>query len=212
MSGPTVILEGLMTTLPSLDAPPEAANLAPMGPIVDETLSTFVLRPFTGSTTYKNLKATGQGVFHVTDDALLLARAAVGTVRAGVDEPIQPACHVQGVVLTNACRYYELKVREMDDRQERTRVVMDAVATGRLRDFFGFNRARHAVLEAAILATRLHLTGTAPVLAELEKLRVIVGKTGGAKELLAMEELTRYVRRWREGAPGSGRPDNPERR
>ena len=34
-------------------------------------------------------------------------------------------------------------------------IVADVVDSGRLRDFFGFNRAKHAVIEAAILATRI---------------------------------------------------------
>ena len=51
-----------------------------------------------------------------------------------------------------------------------------------MRDFFGFNRAKHAVVEAAILATRLHLLPLAEVAAEFTKLRVIVGKTGGPDE------------------------------
>ena len=51
-----------------------------MGPIVDETMQTLVLRPFQTSTTYRNLKQTGCGVFHVTDDVLLLAQAAIGAL------------------------------------------------------------------------------------------------------------------------------------
>ena len=47
-----------------------------------------------------------------------------------------------------------LQVRSLDDRNEPAEIVCEVVDRGRLRDFFGFNRAKHAVLEAAILATR----------------------------------------------------------
>lgn len=195
------ILEGVLTTVspePAGAALSERVNIAPMGPIVDAACSRLVLRPFKTSTTYQNLKATGEGVFHVTDDALLIARAAVGRVRPGDDgAATRPAEHVTGLVMTDACRYHEIKVRELDDLDDRTTIVADVVHTGRLRDFFGFNRARHAVLEAAILATRLHLTGREPVAAELDKLRVLVEKTGGPREHQAMDELTRYVQSWR---------------
>ena len=77
------ILEGILTTLPRADARPEDAHIAPMGPIVDSSMSSFVLRPFRTSTTYQNLRETGEGVFHVTDDILLVARAAMGRVRPG---------------------------------------------------------------------------------------------------------------------------------
>lgn len=188
------IVEGLMTTL---DAD-GVLNIAPMGPMVDETFTQFTLRPFTSSTTYKNLKATGQGVFHVTDDALLIARGAMGKlVRRNADDghpiPTRRAGKVDGVVLTGACRYHELVVEHLDDTQERTVIQAKAVHRESLRDFFGFCRAKHAVIEAAILATRLHLTGTTLVLQEYERLAVMVHKTGGAAEHQAIQELTEYV-------------------
>lgn len=184
------ILEGVMT---SLDAAGNV-NIAPMGPIVDDAMKTLILRPFTSSTTYKNLKANGECVFHVTDDALLIARAAIGKVQA----PTQPAKHVNGVVLTGACRYYECKVTQLDDSEQRTRIVAEVVASGRLRDFFGFNRAKHAVVEAAILATRLHLTGREPVLEEIDRLQTMVEKTGGDEEHEAMRLLRDYASAWRD--------------
>src|SRR6478752_5534400 len=69
-----MILEGIVT---SLDAG-GALNVAPMGPIVDESMSRLRLRPYQSSRTYRNLKATGCGVLHVVDDVLLIARAAIG--------------------------------------------------------------------------------------------------------------------------------------
>ncbi len=180
-----VILEGVMTTL----APGGAINIAPMGPMVDDDMTALTLRPFKTSTTYQNLKANGQGVFHVTDDVLLIAQAAIGEANA----PTRPADHVNGVVLTGACRYYEFEVDEMADRDERTTICARVVHHGRLRDFFGFNRAKHAVLEAAILATRLHLTGAAPVMEEMDRLQVMVENTGGPAEHEAMRLLRAYV-------------------
>ncbi|MEX0777286.1 MAG: DUF447 domain-containing protein [Phycisphaeraceae bacterium] len=189
------VIEGLMTTLDE----PGRVNLAPMGPIVDANWQRFVLRPFKTAVTYRNLKATGQGVFHVTDDVLLIARAAIGQVDVGDGVPTQAAQHVRGVVLGGACRYYELAVTELDDRQERTTITMQAVHAERLRDYLGLNRAKHAVIEAAILATRLHLTGAAPVLAEYEKLQTLVDKTGAAAEHEAMAMLRKLVNQWTGG-------------
>lgn len=195
------ILEGVMTTLRPPEgettsvapADPTRLNIAPMGPVVNPEFTRFILRPFKTSTTYKNLKATGEGVFHVTDDALLIARAAVRAVTPADGLAFIPAKTVRGLILASACRYYELKVAELDDKEERTTIVAKAVRSESLRDFLGFNRARHAVLEAAILATRLKLTGSASVLAEYAKLQVIVDKTGAEAEHQAMNELTRFV-------------------
>ena len=81
--GPVMILEGIVTTL----GPEGLLNVAPMGPQVDDAMRRFVLRPYRTSTTYRNLKARGEGVLHVTDDVLLLARSAVGPVGGGRHSP-----------------------------------------------------------------------------------------------------------------------------
>ena len=103
-----MILEGLVTTV-SGDG---LVNLAPMGPIVDQDMSTLILRPFQTSTTFANLMEHPEGVFHVTDDVLLLARAAIGTV-----DPLPemfPAEDVAGQVVAGACRWYEFRIEDAD--------------------------------------------------------------------------------------------------
>jgi len=183
-----MILEGIVTSLGEHDE----LNVAPMGPIVDETFAMLILRPFRTSQTYQNLKVRPYGVFHVVDDVLLLARAAIG------DLPETPASfcaeRVAGRVLSSACRWYEFVVARCDDSHERSELRARVVHSGRLRDFFGFNRAKHAVLEGAILATRLHLISPAEMQGEFERLRMIVEKTAGPQEREAFALLERYVR------------------
>ena len=182
-----MILEGIVTTV----SPEDAVNIAPMGPHVGAMLDRFVLRPFRTAQTYRNLKARGEGVLHVIDDVLLLAKAALGPV-----EPLPamfPAMTVRGFVLEDCCRYYEFRVASLDDHEERTRIEAEVLQSGRLRDFFGFNRAKHAVLEAAILATRTHLLPLDEIEAEYRKLAVLVSKTGGQQEQQAFALLRDYV-------------------
>jgi hypothetical protein len=183
-----MILEGLVTTLNAYGA----ANISPMGPMVDERFDRIMLRPYLTSTTYANLKRTGAGVLHVTDDVLLLAQAAVGQP----DPPpaLLPAKAIEGVILADACRWYAFHVVSIDDRQPRVEIAADVVDRGTLREFFGFNRAKHAVVEAAILATRIALLPRAEIEAELDRLAVPVQKTGGSRELQAFEFLRNYVR------------------
>jgi uncharacterized protein len=189
-----VILEGIVTTVDDSGA----MHLAPMGPRVDGTMKRFMLRPFQTSQTYRNLAAHGEGVLHVTDDVLLLARAALGPV-----EPLpahEPAALVRGFVLTGACRYYEFRVGSIDDRDERVRIEAEVVHTGRLRDFFGFNRAKHAVVEAAILATRTAFLPLDEIDAEFRKLAVVIDKTGGEQEHRAFTLLCEHLERVRRSS------------
>ena len=183
-----MILEGIVTTIDAYGA----VNISPMGPRVDGSMSQLVLRPYQSSKTYQNLKRKGEGVFHVTDDVLLLAQAAVG-------EPDPPpllsrAEVVDGWIIDDACRWYEFRVTSLDDSAERTEIVAEVVTQGQQREFFGFNRAKHAVLEAAILATRLEFLPREEILREFERLAVIVEKTAGEQERAAMEFLDRHVR------------------
>ncbi len=189
-----MILEGIVTTC----AAGGAVHIAPMGPLLSGfdaagSLDRFVLRPFRTAQTYANLRAHGEGVLHVTDDVLLLAQAAIGAIDPL--PPLRPAQQVRGWVLTDACRYYEFRIQTVDDREERTRLEAEVVGSGHQRDFFGFNRGKHAVLEAAILATRLHLLPRSDVLAEFRRLAPLVEKTGGPAERQAFELLERFVSR-----------------
>jgi len=199
-----MILEGIVTTLDRAGT----LNIAPMGPKVDPAMRRFVLRPFQTSTTYRNLKAQGEGVLHVTDDVLLLAQTAVGRP---VDPMTRPAEVVRGRVLVDACRYYEFRVVELDDREPRTTLVVEVVAQGRQRDFFGWNRGKHAVLEAAILATRTSLLPLEEIQAEFRKLAPLVEKTGGADEHTAFTLLNDYVNAVGVAASREGGLDSDDR-
>ncbi len=183
-----MILEALVTTTDADGSP----HLAPMGPCVSADFSRFTLRPFPTSHTYQNLLRHPEGVLHVTDDALLLAKAAIGVV--GEMPPTHPAERVRGFVLVDSCRHFEFVVKAVDTSGERVSIELEVVHTGRTRDFFGFNRAKHAVVEAAILATRLHILPLGEVAVEFAKLRVIVGKTGGPAEHAAMDLLEAKLR------------------
>jgi hypothetical protein len=101
---------------------------------------------------------------------------------------------VKGFIVEDSCRHFEFVVRSVEDSGERVNIETEVVSVGRTRDFFGFNRAKHAVIEASILATRLHLLPVAEVVAEFRKLRVIVGKTGGKAEHEAMDLLESKLR------------------
>jgi len=187
-----VILEGIVTTV----SPSGEVNIAPMGPRVDADMRRFLLRPFPTSQTYYNLKSHGEGVLHVTDDVLLLARAALGPVEP--PPPLVRATMVRGFVLSGACRIYEFRVRSMDESEPRVRIEAEVVHSGRLRDFFGFNRAKHAVVEAAILATRTDFLPIDEIEAEYRKFAAVVDKTGGEQEHEAFAFLRRHVERVRQ--------------
>jgi hypothetical protein len=186
----SMIIEGIVTTL----GPSGELNVAPMGPIVDLSMTELILRPFQSSTTFQNLKRHPQGVFHVVDDVLLIAQAALDRL-SGIPETF-PAVQIRGHVLRDCCRWYEFEISRFDDSQLRTQLTARVIHTGRVRDHFGFNRAKHAVLEVTILATRLHLIDESEVRQQISALASPVEKTAGPREIQAFQLVRQYVEDW----------------
>lgn len=182
-----MILEGIITTL-NADG---SVHVAPMGPQVDNDFRRFELRPFQSSHTFGNLQTTRQGVLNVTDDVELLAQAAIG--RVAPRPKVTPAPEIDGCYLSDTCRWYAFRVRSIDASQPRARCICDVVAHGRLRDFFGWNRAKHGILELAILATRVAWIPHPVIRQELERTAVMVAKTGGDAERRALECLRLFL-------------------
>ena len=188
-----MIIETIVTTLDPGGIP----NFAPMGVEWGEEI--IVLKPFLETTTFQNVSGTRAAVVNLTDDVLLFARAAISNPQY----PTTPAVRVRGAVLEAACSWRELEVRAIDDTPPRSRIETAVVHRGFRREFLGFNRARNAVLEAAILATRTHLLPAQQVRDDFQRLQVIVDKTAGPREHEAMALLTEYVRGKLGSAPAA---------
>ncbi|MFM8415119.1 MAG: DUF447 domain-containing protein [Planctomycetota bacterium] len=190
-----MILEGLVTTTD----PAGGMHLAAMGPTVDDAerlagrIERLVLRPFPTSQTAANLVRSRAGVFHVTDDVLVLAQIVAGALPG--PPPARPATAVAGFVLADACRAWEFAVDSVDDSAQRLRLEARVVAEHAGRPFLGFSRAAHAVVEAAILVTRLHIADAADVARQFRELAVLVEKTGGPRDREAFDLLAGRVAR-----------------
>jgi hypothetical protein len=188
-----MIVETIVTSL-TQDG---AVNCAPMG--VEWGDDEIVLKPFVETATFRNLLATQCAVVNLIDDVRVFARAAI----SNPSYTTVPAEVIEGVVLADCCSWRELAVKSIDSTPPRSRIETRVVHRGMKREFIGFNRARHAVLEAAIYATRLHLLPRAFIDSELSRLQVIVDKTAGPAEVEAMALLTDYVRAAPDPSPSS---------
>ena len=181
-----MIIETIVTTL---DAD-GAVNIAPMGVEWTGGDDPPVLKPFLETSTYRNVVATGAAVVNLIDDVRVFAQAAI----SNPSFPVVPASVVRGVVLESACSWRELEIRSIDSTPPRSRIDTRVVHRGFRREFIGFNRARHAVLETAIYATRVHMLARDFLESELARLQVIVDKTAGPGEQEAMALLAEYIR------------------
>jgi len=168
--------------------PDGSVNCGAMG--VEWGEQRIVIKPYGGTRTLRNLRATGAAVVNLTDDVLLFSQAALGDPQP----PTHPAAGVEGAVLDDACSWREVRVEAIDDSADRARVSTVVVGRGTGREFLGLNRARHAVLEASILASRAGRIEVDDIRAELRRLQVLVDKTAGPRERDAMQYVTRHLR------------------
>ena len=183
------ILETVVTTI----NPDGSVNCGAMG--VEWGEQRIVIKPYRGTRTLRNLRATRAAVVNVTDDILLFSQAALGDPHP----PTRPAASVDGAVLDDACSWREVRVEAIDERARRARVETVVIEAGAGREFLGLNRARHAVLEASILASRARMLPAEEIAADLRRLQVLVDKTAGPREREAMEFVIKALARAREG-------------
>jgi uncharacterized protein len=153
----------------------------------------LVFWAFDTTRTLRNLRARGEAVVHLTDDVLLFVEAALGDPRPA----LRPASAVRGSVIADANCWREVVVTEIVANAgglPRSEVRARVVASGSgPREALGLCRARHAAVEASILASRLALLGAGHVSGELSRLQELVDKTAGPREHAAMEYVRRYV-------------------
>lgn len=180
------ILEGVVTTT-NADG---STNVAALGPIVDTPLTRAILRPFPTSVTYANLLRERRCVLHVTDDVLLIAHAALD----GLNHLPAFEKTPHGAVLANCCHWFAFQVDEVKLAGERPEFHCWVVETGQKRTFFGLSRAKAAVIEGAILASRVKWLPADQISHKMGELKTVIDKTASERDRAAFEFVETYLR------------------
>ncbi len=154
-------------------------QIAPLG--YQEIDDFIVLSPFRPSTTLANLERTNQAVINLTDNVAVIA----GCLTGHYDWPTIPAKEIEGARLEDTLAHMELEVDHIEKDDVRPRFFMEIKNHETHKSFKGFNRAKFAVLEAAILTSRLHMLSPEKIDAEIEYLKIAIEKTAGDQELEA---------------------------
>ncbi len=177
------------------------AHIAPMGAqllTLADGARGVLLQPFRPSTTLDNLLTGRCATLNHVDDIRIIA----GCLTGRRDWPLLPAGRVAGARLAAALAHLELEVEHVEEDAQRPRCFLRVVHEATHGPFPGFNRAKAAVLEAAILVSRLHLLPWDKIDREIDYLRIAVDKTAGDEEREAWGWLQEAIAARR---PGSGR-------
>ena len=185
------IVETILTTTDAHGS----VHIAPLGLIAEG--DGWVIAPFRPSRTLDNLTAHPFAVASHTEDVRVFA----GCLTGRREWPLVPADKIAGARLADATSHWELAVERVDADPVRPRFVTRVVHTGQHRAWAGFNRAQAAVLEAAVLVSRLHMLPPEKVEAEVAYLTIAIEKTAGPHEAEAWGWLMHRVETWRRERP-----------
>ena len=189
-----VIFETVVTTVAADGTP----HIAPMG--VRYRDEQVLLLPFKPSTTHANIIATGVAVLNILTDTRVFA----GCVTGRRVWPTQAAERIVGVRLACALRHIELRLARQDDDVQRPALHMARVHAATHAEFDGFNRAQAAVIEGAVLVSRLHMLAPQKVEVEMAYLQIAIDKTASAHEHEAWGWLIEAVQRHRTALAKGG--------
>jgi len=164
-------------------------HIAPMGLHVED--QHLIILPFKPSTTLDNLLHTRCAVVNYCDDVRIFA----GCLTGRRDWPLQPAEHIEGHYLTASLAHSEVVLERIEDDELRPRLYCKVIHTTNHKPFLGFNRAQFAVLEAAILVSRLDRLPRDKIQSEIDYLRIGLDKTAGDKEREAWSWLMEVIQR-----------------
>ena len=148
-----------------------------------------LLAPFVPSHTLDNLQRHPQAVLNFTDDVRVIAGALTGR-RIW---PTLPAHSVQVPRLASALAHWELEVTHYRADALRPEFECRIVYAENHAPFLGFNRAQAAVIELAILVSRLDWLTPEKVQLEMDYLRLAIAKTAGPREEEAWAWLEKAV-------------------
>lgn len=178
-----MIREAIITTLSATDA----AHITPLG--FREERSFIILAPFVPSVTLENLRRHGAAVLNFTDDVRVFA----GCLTGRRTWPVCPAESIRVPRLADSLAHWELEVVELEDHDERPRFYCRVAHRAQHAAFTGFNRAQAAVVEGAILVSRLDWLSPTQVAEEMRYLQIAVDKTAGERERTAWSWLQAAV-------------------
>ena len=180
-----LILESIVTTR----NPDGSAHIAPLG-VWSDAAARPVLAPFRPSATLDNLLREKIAVINRTDDVRIFA----GCLTGRRDWPTVASEKVAVARLGDALSHREVEIVEVEDDDLRPRLHCKVVHEATHAPFAGFNRAQAAVVELAILVSRLDMLESDKIKRELNYLQIAIDKTAGAHELEAWEWLLEKIR------------------
>lgn len=151
-------------------------QIAPMG--IKWRGEVAVIAPFRPSSTLNNLLAQRCAAINYTDDVRVFA----GCLSGRYEWPLSESQCIDAPRLADALAHAEVRLERIEDDEQRPRLLCRPVFEANHAPFRGFNRAQAAVLELAILTSRLDRLPMEKIDREIDYLSIAIEKTAGEHE------------------------------
>ncbi|MEY4767915.1 MAG: hypothetical protein RL637_554 [Pseudomonadota bacterium] len=167
-------------------------HLAPMG--IHFIENDCIILPFKPSATLDNIVATRSAIINYCDDVRIFAGCLTGRRHWST----KPAEKIIGYVLNNALSHQEVTLIKIENHPLRPKLFCQIQHSVNHSPFRGFNRAQFAVIEAAILISRLNYLPFSEIEMQINYLRIMVEKTASAVEWEAWGWLMAVIHQYKQ--------------
>ena len=185
----TYVRETIVTTK-NID---NTIKVSPLGIYIEK--NTLKIRPFKPSISLENILRNKSGVINYIDDVRIFASCIT---KKNINIDFEKVNFIDCSRIDGAISHTEFVVEHIEDDDQRPTITCKPVNEEVHKIFYGLNRAKSAVLELCILASRLGIIEDKKIQDEIKYLKIAIDKTAGKNELEAWAWLNDYINTYRE--------------
>ena len=171
----------------------QSIKVSPLGVYIDD--KTLKLRPFKPSKSLENIIRNGSGVINYVDDVRIFASCITNRK---IQINFEKVSKIDCSRIENAISHTEFVVKDIKDHNERPTIICNPINEETHKMFYGFNRAKSAIIELCILVSRLGIIEDNKIKNEIEYLKIAIEKTAGQNEVEAWNWLIEHIKNYKE--------------
>ena len=171
----------------------ETIKASPLGVYIEDKI--IKLKPFKPSVSLENILRNKSGVINYIDDVKIFASCIT---KRDINIEFVKVNKVSCSRIKNAISHTEFIVERVEEDNKRPTIICSPVNEETHKIFYGFNRAKSAVIELCILTSRLGIIDNKKIEDEIKYLEIAIKKTAGKNELEAWEWLLEYINKYKD--------------
>ena len=168
-------------------------KVSPLGIYIDEGI--LKIKPFKPSASLDNILRNKSGVINYVDDVRIFTSCII---KKKINIDFAATNIIDCFRIKNAVSHTEFIVENIDENNKRPTITCKPVYEETHKMYYGFNRAKSAVIELCILASRLGIIDNKKIDDEIKYLQIAINKTAGSNEAEAWGWLLEYINKYKD--------------